>query len=115
MEELGQNWGWHEKKAMAALGGDREFFKDCLRAFARDYAFGRLNRAFLAGDWQVMDIQVRALKGVSANLGLTRLFDDLDALERRLRTDSHDNLGLMVERINQWQSRLQSLIEKMDL
>ncbi|MDD3027813.1 MAG: hypothetical protein PHI41_07205 [Erysipelotrichaceae bacterium] len=110
LEQLEKNWGWDGRKVMADLGGDLEFLKDCLGAFARDYAFDRLNRAFIAGDWHDMAIQVHVLKGVSANLGLTMMFEDLVALERQLRTNSHDGLGMMVDKINQWQSRLQTLI-----
>lgn len=114
-EELERNWGWNKTASLERVGNDLDFYGECLKAFSGDCAFDRLNIAYGADDCDGMFTQAHTLKGVSANLGLELMFNDLAELVEKLRFHDCRDLGRQVASINNWHEKLQVLTKKMDL
>ncbi len=91
LEEL-QDWGCDIKGAMPRFLDDEEFMLDCIRRTADDPGFDELG-GFLrdknaAGGFDCAHM----LKGVTANTGLTPLYEPLTALVEPLRRGRADGL-----------------------
>ncbi len=113
--ELERDWGWKKDVVAFKMDGDHEFFRACLKAFSHDFTFERLLKACKKKDYDDLLIQAHTLKGVSLNLGLSMMGEDLGKLVEKLKEHDHENIDELVSRISQWQSRLEFLCAKMDL
>jgi HPt (histidine-containing phosphotransfer) domain-containing protein len=59
-----------------------------LGKFKTDTDFGELEGALAAGDMEKARIQAHTIKGIAANLSLTELFKQAQALESQIKTGS---------------------------
>ena len=74
--------------AMNRMMQDESFYRECLTSFADDPLFPSLGDALRGGNTRAAFEHAHALKGVSANLGLTPLWEQAGALVEQLRTGS---------------------------
>ena len=77
---------------------DMELYESCLYTFAEDPNFPALKQALDAGDYEKAFSAAHALKGVSANLGLTPLYQAVCELVEALRAQHHEDLTAQYER-----------------
>lgn len=72
--------------------GDSEFYESCLKKFIADKNFAMLGQAIANNEYHAAFVSAHALKGLSANMGLTPLFDAIYIIVEALRTENTDEL-----------------------
>lgn len=60
--------------AIRRFSGNADIYELFLKKFPLDDSFGQLTSALNAQDWEALQVATHTLKGVSGNLGMTRLF-----------------------------------------
>lgn len=95
----------HELKAkLTAYGADAEgiqerflgdwgFYERCYVSFLADSSFEKTGQAIEAGDYRAAFDCAHSLKGLSANMGLTPLFDTVCILVESLRAEDYEDLN----------------------
>ena len=73
--------------ALARIRGNVKLFKLLLTTFLGNENFGQLKQQIAAGDRDAAGKSVHALKGVAANLSMTKLYDVCVSFEALLKTD----------------------------
>ncbi|MEG1727607.1 MAG: Hpt domain-containing protein [Acidaminococcaceae bacterium] len=89
LEALTQ-WGGEVEDALARFDGDEEMYVTCLHIFAKDENFALLGEQMAAGDYEAAFDSAHTLKGVSANLSLTPLYQVICLLVEALRHKEYD-------------------------
>lgn len=74
-------------------------YERILGHFPEDASYRELCSAIEAGDARRAFAAAHALKGVSGNLSMTRLYEDLLPLVEQLRQGSLDGVGPMMESV----------------
>ena len=85
--------------ALARFSGNEALFRRFLLRFPSDGTFARLQAAQAAGDLTGMETSAHTLKGVAANLGLSRLQGDCDALVQAIRSGGTDRLPALFQAV----------------
>lgn len=95
---------------VARFGGNEGLFLKFLRRFPSDPSYTQLTEAMQSGQREIAKIACHTLKGVSANLGLTRLFEACNAMVTELRaTDDSDVSGLYVKISDEYRNTLEMI------
>lgn len=97
---------------MERLMGDVEVYDQCIHLLLEDPAFSELQNAAARGDSKAAFESAHALKGVSANLGLTPLFDAVCAVVEPLRQSESANIAPQLSRLNEERQKLAELMRK---
>ena len=74
------------EKALARIRGNTKLFKMLLRTFVENSYFGQLQREIEAGDHEAAAKTAHAIKGASANLSLTAVYELSQSLEASLKS-----------------------------
>lgn len=82
--------GTDAKTVLARLGGNELLIRKLLGKFEDDRSFKELTEALKAEDVQTAFRMAHTLKGVSANLGLDRLFAKASDMTELLRAEDID-------------------------
>jgi HPt (histidine-containing phosphotransfer) domain-containing protein len=87
--------------ALARLGGNKTLYGSLIQKFKDDGYFTVIENAFKSGDEKEISYQIHALKGVSANLSLTKITSCCIEIEGCMRdgldyTDSKNELMIAI-------------------
>lgn len=91
LEKL-EEYGVDVKIVMERFVDDADLYEDCLYQFVDDQCFAQLESALKAEDYTAAFENAHTLKGVSGNLGLTPMFNQVTALVESLRGKNYANL-----------------------
>ncbi len=72
--------------------GDEELLLQCLLQFAKDQGFQLFETAIMEKEYQQAFEYAHGLKGVTGNLGLTPLYDELCKVVENLRAENYGNI-----------------------
>lgn len=86
------HWGANTREAMHNMLGDKSFYLDLLYAFLEDHNLCELEKSIENRQYQEAFMMAHALKGVSANLSLTPMYDVLSRIVEQLRDGTGDKL-----------------------
>lgn len=104
-------WGCDTDGAMERMLDDESFYRDCLDTFLNDDHFARLGRMLNENNVREAFLSAHALKGVSANLGLTPLYKAICELVEPLRAgDMQGVMPIYVEMESQ-RAMLKAILE----
>ncbi|MEF9983823.1 MAG: Hpt domain-containing protein [Oscillospiraceae bacterium] len=84
-------WGCDVDGALERCVNDEEFYIDCLKSFMTDVNFEQLDFDLKNKDFVGAFEAAHSLKGVTANLGITPLFDSISVLVDRLRNGFYED------------------------
>jgi signal transduction histidine kinase/CheY-like chemotaxis protein/ligand-binding sensor domain-containing protein len=98
-EVLGELEVLNLESALKRLRGNRRLLLQLLGEFAADNAESAdaIQQAFEAGDWESSHRLAHSVKGVSANLGMSRLHHSAERLERALKHQRSDEIPTLME------------------
>jgi HPt (histidine-containing phosphotransfer) domain-containing protein len=82
--------GFDEKATLPRFVDDRSFYLSCLSSFISETDLSGLKAALEHSDSQQAFQHLHALKGVTGNLGLGNMYDDVCASVEKLRSGSLD-------------------------
>ena len=86
------HWGANTREAMHNMLGDKSFYLDLLYAFLEDNNLCELGKKIENQQYQEAFMMAHTLKGVSANLSLTPIYDVLSRIVEQLRDGTGDKL-----------------------
>ena len=78
-------------QALDRLRGNNTLFVKMLKLFLASEDFGNLDRAYKSDNLAVAADLAHAIKGVTGNLALTKLFDESNALMVKLKNNEKDD------------------------
>ncbi|MEG0899094.1 MAG: Hpt domain-containing protein [Oscillospiraceae bacterium] len=84
-------WGCDVQGALERCVNDENFYIDCLQSFKTDINFEQLKINLENKNFEAAFEAAHSLKGVSANLGITPLFDSISILVERLRKGYYED------------------------
>lgn len=90
-------YGVDIETVMERFVDDEELYKDCFIMFINDEGFSKLGESIRKKDYVSAFDYAHMLKGVSANLGLTRLLKEICNIVEPLRHEEYDNLDKQYE------------------
>ena len=88
LEELGVELD----EVMERFIGDEDLYFECMEQFVQDPAFGKLGESLGIRDYEEAFSQAHSLKGVSGNLGLTKMYQAVCEIVEPLRKKEYDNI-----------------------
>lgn len=74
------------ESALARIRGNTKLFKMLLTSFVENSYFGQLQKEIEAGDYEAASKTAHAIKGSSANLSLTAVYELSQSLEASLKS-----------------------------
>lgn len=87
-----EKYGADINTAIDRFMGDEELYETCIKIFVADSNFIGLKKSIDAQNYTEAFEHAHALKGVSANLSLTPLYDKICVVVEALRADQYDYL-----------------------
>ena len=95
-------YGCNIDEAMGRFLNNEAFYAKCYGKFVNDKSFARLGETLQAGDVRASFEAAHDLKGISANMGITPVFELIVGLVEELRAgnmppDAMDVYGKLVE------------------
>ncbi len=90
--------------------GDEELLATCIEQFTEDTGFGELENALENKDMSAAFEAAHTLKGVSTNLGLTKLYCALCALVEELRGGKGENADKLFLSVKDKLNELKSIV-----
>lgn len=91
LEEL-QNWGCNVPEALNRFLQDENLYVKCLKSFCTDESFDGLKKAIDGKEYRAAFEEAHTLKGVSANLSLTPMYEAICRVVEDLRNGPTDML-----------------------
>lgn len=85
-------YGVNLEEIMDRFVDDIDLYKDCLIQFSQDPSFYALKKAINEKNYTEAFDQAHTMKGVSANLGLVKLYDAICEIVEPLRHQDYANL-----------------------
>lgn len=85
-------YGADIKGIMERFIGDEELYCTCFNTFLNDLSFQGIGESLNAKNYEQAFEYAHALKGVSGNLGLTPLYNNVSELVEKLRAKDYTNL-----------------------
>lgn len=107
-----ENWGCDIRGAMPRFLDDEPFYLECVVQVADDPGFGELKRLLSSGDVKAAFDCAHMLKGVTANTGLTPLYDEIVKIVEPLRAGSMEGLEPFERKLSQKLTELQTLLNQ---
>lgn len=89
--------GINATEGIARFNGDKDIYERVLNAFQRDKNYALLVEAIQKKDMKAAFSAAHSLKGVSGNLSLTRLYNDIQPLVEVLRAGSFENAEALLQ------------------
>lgn len=108
--EILEDWNCDIHTAMDRFLNNEELFLSCLKTFARDPEFAKLNDAVQTESYEEAFEYAHNLKGVSGNLGLTPLYQSLVTIVESLRSKNYQNIHMELSDVNEQFSLYQTFI-----
>lgn len=105
-------YGADTQGTMERLLGDKEFYRECVYGFLEDENFLQLSEAVSAQNYEKAFENAHALKGVSANLGLTPLYASICELVESLRAGDSSKAVPQLNRIAGEKCRLERALKE---
>jgi HPt (histidine-containing phosphotransfer) domain-containing protein len=102
-------YGADMEGAMERMVDDEEMYAECFAMFLDDPAFGELKEALDRQDYEAAFDAAHALKGVSAGLGLTPLYDRICEIVEPLRHHDYSALDAQYQAIAKALEEVKSL------
>ncbi len=96
--------------ALSRMSQDAAFYTRCLSIFYADDGFALLGEQLKSGDAAAAFDTAHALKGVSGNLGLTPLYEDVSRLVTLLRAGTLSGTDTLYARIMEQHALLGALL-----
>lgn len=90
-------YGGDYEAALDRFMGDEDFYLQMLDMLAKDTSVTRLDEALKSHDLSAAFSAAHELKGVAGNLGLTPLFQALDAMVEPLRTSTEQDYSALMQ------------------
>lgn len=104
-------YGADTEGAMDRMMDDAEFYERCLRILVEDSCFDKLEKALRDADYSRAFDEAHNLKGVSANLGVTPLYQAVCEIVEPLRSKAYDGLDGKLDAVIQQRERLKKLLD----
>lgn len=105
-------YGCRIDEAMGRFLHNEEFYAVCYEKFLEDKSFAGLGKSLGAGDVQAAFEAAHELKGVSANMGITPVYDLLAELVEELRAGNIPSDAMITyQRLMGMRGELQSFAE----
>lgn len=80
-----ERYGVDLEGALTRVLGDRELYLECIQDFLQENSYNRLKECMAVGDYEEAIAPAHALKGVTANLGITPLNEKIVVVLEALR------------------------------
>ena len=104
------DYGADTDGAMERFLDDAELYEQCLQLFVDDKNFAQLASALADAEYGKAFDAVHALKGVSANLGLTPAYQAVCELVEALRANRYERLEELHAAIEAQRKKIQTLL-----
>lgn len=109
-----QNWNCTIDKTISRFLNDEDFYYKCLCEFSNDENFENIKQSIFFKDYQKVFECAHSLKGVSANLGLTPIYDCcahiVDTLRYEVPLDADEKLENYYEKLDLEREKLVSFL-----
>lgn len=92
-------WGCKIDTALNRLVNDEELFLDCIRIFAQEDGFEKLETHITNQEYSEAFATAHTLKGVAGNLSLMPLYDSISAVVEALRNKDYQGLENMYSKV----------------
>ena len=102
-----EKWGCDVPGAKERFDDD-ELFATCINLFLEDENLKKLNEEIENNDCQEAFNAAHTIKGVSANLGLTPIYDAVSDVVQELREDKLESSRALIPKLN---SEMEKMIE----
>ncbi len=102
------------REVLDRLGGNEAFVMRFLRKFASDKSFEELQTSLDSGDVETAFRAAHTLKGVCANLGITRLFGQASEITELLRAGGLDDARLKFSEVEHEYKHVLEALEKLN-
>lgn len=87
-----ERYGVDLEGALTRVLGDRELYLECIQDFLQENSYNRLKECMAVGDYEEAIASAHALKGVTANLGITPLNEKIVVVLEALRGGGREHL-----------------------
>lgn len=87
-----ERYGVDLEGALTRVLGDRELYLECIQDFLQENSYNRLKECMAVGDYEEAIALAHALKGVTANLGITPLNEKIVVVLEALRGGKREHL-----------------------
>ena len=105
-----EDWGCDISGALPRFLQDEDFMLDCIKQVAADPSFERLSSALACGDVKEAFEAAHMLKGISANTGLTPIYELAVKLVEPLRGGNAEGLEPLCLQLNAARNQLKDLL-----
>ena len=105
-----ENWGCDVKNALPRMLDDEEFLLDCMGQVADDPAFETLGECLKKKDAAGAFEAAHSLKGITANTGLTPIYNIVVELVEPLRRVEEANLYQVYERLTKKRDEFKAML-----
>lgn len=106
-----QDWGCNISEGMNRFLQDKELYEKCLRSFVSDESFGKLKENLEKREYKGAFDDAHTLKGVSANLSLTPMYESICRVVEDLRSGPTENLEADYQAFEKTHEKYLSIME----
>lgn len=106
-----KRWGVDWQETMDRFMNDEDLYLICVNKYLADPGFAGLGDAINKQDFKTAFEQAHTLKGVTANLGLTPIFNVVCNIVEPLRNGDYSNLNELYAKIIEKKEELAKVIE----
>ena len=99
-------------RADECLGGNYELFLKLIKSFLSDDDFSNLSKAFENAEQKDIETFAHSLKGVSGNLGITKMYKDLSDIVSVVRGQSEGDIKALLSDVEYEKNRLETVINE---
>ena len=107
-----KEYGCNTESAKNRFLGDEEFYLSCVNDVLNDDAYDELKTALTAGHNREAYEAAHTLKGLTAQLGLTSMYDILVPISESLRSGKSDGLLPLYDSLMEEQSKIKRIIRQ---
>lgn len=102
------------EKNLLKFGNNNILYTRFLKKFLEDKTYIELETAFREKDYNKIEQAAHTLKGVTANLGINRLFKASEELVLSVRKKEYDNLDETYQKLKQEYEETKEMINKLN-
>ncbi|MCI1723705.1 MAG: Hpt domain-containing protein [Lachnospiraceae bacterium] len=106
-----QDWGCNIPEGMNRFLQDKDLYVKCLKSFVTDESFARLSDDLKNREFKGAFEDAHTLKGVSANLSLTPMYEAICRVVEDLRNGPTENLDEDVKEFEKTHQKYLSIME----
>lgn len=105
-------WGCNTQEGLNRFLQDKDLYEKCLRSFVSDESFSKLEADLKNKEYRGAFEDAYTLKGVSANLSLTPMYEAVCRVVEDLRNGPTENLDADYEAFRSTQEKYLSIMEQ---